>query len=356
MDTAPVSKMSSRQSTLQLPCDPKDLDLFISEPSELVLKTLRQLRGDVLVLGAGGKMGLHMCMMLRRGFDRLGLPNKVTAVSRFSTLHDREAFEKCGIETIAGDLCDEGFLASLPDAPEVVFMAGAKFGTAGNSGILRQMNVELPAKVGRRFSKSRIACFSTGCVYEFTSPATGGSTEESPTSPIGDYAQSCLQREAAFTRVSLEEGTEVILLRLNYSNEPRYGVLVDICTKVLNEEPVDVSMGYVNVIWQGDAVQHLIAAIPLASAPPRPLNITGAEILHVRDLAERFGAMLGKKVTIAGKEEETAWLNNPAKAHRLFGSPPTSLDQMMQWIAAWLTTCGETYGKPTGFERRDGKF
>jgi nucleoside-diphosphate-sugar epimerase len=330
--------------------------VFLSEPTPGALDALTKLSGPFLVLGAGGKMGLHLCLMLRRGLASLNRSDAVIAVSRFTTLRDRDDFESHGIAVHPCDLSDPAALAALPGAPTIYFLAGAKFGTAANTGLLQVANVEIPRKVAQRFQQSRIVAFSTGCVYPFVDFRTGGATEETPVAPVGDYAISCLGRETEFDTASRQHGTPVALIRLNYSVEFRYGVLVDIAQKVFAGVPVDVTTGYFNVIWQRDAIAHVIQATQLAGSPAVPINITGAETLSVRDTALRFGEILGRPVILAGTEAPTAWLNNASKSHRLFGPPSTSVEQMMSWIAAWLAHDGTTWGKPTAFERRDGKF
>lgn len=343
-------------TSLSLPTSSAEADEFISRPQKRVIEAFRSIEEDVLVLGAGGKMGLHLSMMARMAFDILGLSNRVIAVSRFNNLRSTEAFTAKGIETIPCDLTDIQQLENLPLVPNIIYMAGAKFGTAGNPELLQQMNVEVPKLVAQRFSKSRIVAYSTGCVYSYISPESNGSVEESLTEPPGKYALSCLGREQAFTQVSKDQGTQVALIRLNYAVEFHYGVLVDICQKVFRDEPVEVSMGYVNLIWQGDAIAYSLMALPYCDSPPFILNVTGSPVLSVRDCALRFGKILGKKVQITGEEKPTAWLSSAAKSYRLFGPPEVSLDEMMEWIAKWITTIGTTYGKPTGFQIRDGKY
>ena len=339
-----------------LPCAPEEIDSFLSESSTAVTAVLARAPGRVLVLGAGGKMGLHLSVMLQRALASLGRADDLVAVSRFRTLRDREDFTRQGVATLAADLEDEDQLAALPEAATVFFLAGVKFGTAAAAELLRRVNVELPRRVGERFRSARIVAFSTGCVYPFVTPASGGATEETPPAPVGDYALSCLGREDSFADVSRRHGTRVALIRLNYSVEFRYGLLVDIARRVFQGEPVDVTTGHVNVIWQRDAVEHVIRALDLAATPPSPVNITGAETLPVRKLAEDFGKLLGRPVRFTGAEAATAWLNNAAASHRRFGKPPTSVEQMQRWIAAWLVAGGGNWGKPTGFESRDGNF
>ena len=339
-----------------LPCPPGEIDDFISRPTPRVLEVVRRASGPFMILGAGGKIGLHLSIMLRSALDQLGRKDRVLAVSRFSTLRDRAAFEQHQIETLPCDLGDTASLNKLPDAPTVFFLAGVKFGTATDPGRLHAINVEMPHRVAEKFSRSRIVAFSSGCVYPFVTVASGGAREDTPSSPVGEYAASCVAREQAFTAIAAAHGTPVALIRLNYSIEFRYGLLVDIAQMVLAGRTVDVTTGYVNVIWQTDAVAHTIQSLEIAGAPAVPINVTGSEILSVRDLAHRFGAALGRTVQISGTEAETAWLNNAAHSHRLFGRPSTTVDQMIAWVSAWLLQNGETWGKPTGFEKRDGRF
>jgi nucleoside-diphosphate-sugar epimerase len=352
MPVAPISSTAHRG----LPCAASEIDDFIGRPTPRVIEVVAKAPGPFLVLGAGGKIGLHLSIMLRRALDQLGRNDRVIAVSRFSTLRDRSAFEQRGIETLPCDLVDTASLNQLPDAPTVFFLAGVKFGTATAPGLLHAINVEMPHQVAEKFARSRIIAFSSGCVYPFVTPASGGAREDTPSSPVGEYAASCVAREQAFTEVAAAHQTAVALIRLNYSIEFRYGLLVDIAQMVFEKRPVDVTTGYVNVIWQTDAVAHTIQSLDIAGAPAVPINITGSEILSVRDLAQRFGAALGRPVQITGTEADTAWLNNATRAHQLFGKPLTSVDQMIQWISAWLLQDGETWGKPTGFEKRDGRF
>lgn len=348
--------MARSDAKLQLPAPRSEIDLFLSRPTEAVRDTLRDLEGDVVVLGAGGKMGLHLCLMLRFALDELEQSNRVIAVSRFGNLKSKSEYEERGVETVSGDLRDEAFVQTLPEASTVFYLVGAKFGTSDNPDVLRETNVVLAERLAARYRDSRIVAFSTGCVYSFVTPVSGGSHEGSPTNPIGEYAISCLQRERCFLEASVKYETPVVLIRLNYSVEFRYGVLVDIGSKVFAGERVDVSTGFVNVIWQNDALCQIVQALALAQWPGVPLNITGPDILSVREIAKEFGRRFGKKVGFEGEENETAWLNNASRSHRLFGEPAVDVDTMIDWIAAWLAEGGQTYGKPTGFESRDGKF
>lgn len=348
--------LSSPRPPVALPCPAGALDDFLSEPSADVVRAVATLRGTALVLGAGGKMGLHLSLKLQKAARAARTELRVVAVSRFKALRERDSFSHAGIATIPCDLSDPRQVEALPDAETVFFLAGVKFGTGSSPGLLEQMNVVMPRIVAERFRRARIVAFSTGCVYPFVPTTSAGASEVTPVAPVGDYAKSCLRREEAFAAVSRASGTPVVLIRLNYSVEFRYGVLVDIATKVQAGQPVDVSMGHVNVIWQRDALAHIIQSLTVAATPPAPLNITGEGVLSVRQLAHRFADLFGVRAVITGEEAPTAWLNDASRAHQLFGPAPTSLETMMSWITAWLQHGGNTWGKPTGFEKRDGNF
>lgn len=339
-----------------LPVDRSQADKFLSQPSEAVTSALGLIKGTILVLGAGGKMGLHICSMIQNADRAAGRESRVKAVSRFSSVNGREPFERQSIPCISCDLEDDTAVAALPDAANVIFMAGAKFGTSDQPDLLERMNRELPRRIARRFGGSRMLVFSSGCVYSMLPTSSAGSRETDPTDPPGEYAVSVLAREKVFAEAAEEYGTKVALIRLNYATEFRYGVLVDVAQRVFNGEPVNLDMGYVNVIWQRDAVDQILRAFPLADTGPYILNITGAEKLSVRDLALRFGELFNREPILEGREAETAWLNDASKSHALFGTPPTSVDQMCKWTAAWISAGGESLGKPTGFQNRDGKY
>ncbi|MDF2378583.1 MAG: NAD-dependent epimerase/dehydratase family protein, partial [Verrucomicrobiales bacterium] len=268
-----------------------ELDDRASEPDELVCNAVAKVNGPVVVAGAGGKMGFHLCRMLRRALDQNGQNTEVIAVSRFGNPSTREPFEEHGIQTLSADLTGQEGVDALPEAGAVFFLAGQKFGTGDSPEILRLFNEEMPAKVAERYAGTPIVALSTGCVYPFVSPESGGSREADRIGPNGDYALSCVGRENAFLAFSKVHQSPIALIRLNYSVDLRYGVLVDIASRVYRAEPVDVTMGYLNCLWQGDAIRYTILALDHAFPAPQPfvLNVTGAEILAVRDLAHRFG-------------------------------------------------------------------
>lgn len=333
----------------------KDIDAELGAPHP-ELEKLPLPPGDILVLGAGGKMGLHLCLQWSRALARSGRSRRVLAVSRFQTLRGREEFESRGIDTIPCDMIDPGALARLPEAGIVYYLAGAKFGTSSSQDTLRISNVEMPKLVAERYRDSRIVALSTACVYPYVSPASGGSRESDPVGPLGAYAESCVGREKAFADASEKYGTPCVLVRLSYSCEYRYGVLADVGARVFHGEPVNLANGFANVIWQGDAIDMIARCFPLAASPSRALNLSGPDIVSIRWLAGEFGRRFGREVPFSGTESETAWLVNSAQVYRSLGRPATSLDEMIARTAAWIQGQGPTWGKPTKFEVRDGKF
>ncbi len=336
--------------------DERQLDELLSAPTDAAIRTMASLAGDLLVLGVGGKMGPTLARMAKRASDEAGVSRRVIGVSRFSDAAVRERLAGWGVETIAGDLLDRAFVAGLPDAPHVISMAGMKFGSSGNEPLTWAMNAWLPAILGERFRRSRIAAFSTGNVYGLVSKDSGGSIETDAPNPVGEYAMSCLGRERMFEYCSTRYGIPTAVLRLNYATELRYGVLVDLARKVVTGEPVDLSMSLVNVIWQGDANAMTLCALADCTVPANVLNVAGPEILRVRDVCEQLGAILNKVPRFTGTETDDALLNNGAAAHARYGRPRISVDQMLHWIADWVRRGGASLGKPTHFESRDGRF
>ena len=334
------------------PTTPDELDDLISTPNDKVVAVVRNLPGRFAVLGAGGKMGFHISKMLQRALVAAGRDEPVITVSRFSDTAKREQFQRAGFEVVASDLAEADQVAALPDAQNIISLAAIKFGTSGQPGLLHRINITTSQQVTERYRDSRIAMLSTGCVYAFTTPESGGSTEESSTDAPGEYAKSRVDQERVFVEASARHKTRVVLIRLNYSIDLRYGVLLDVAQKVLNRQPVDVTMGYANVIWQGDAVSHIIQSLTYATTPAEPLNITGPDTLKIREVAQAFGNRFGIEPTITGTEDKVAWLNNASKSHAMFGLPEVSLNQMIEWVATWLERGGVTLNKPTHFEVR----
>jgi nucleoside-diphosphate-sugar epimerase len=334
----------------------QELEEVLSRPSEEDIVAVNELGGDLMILGVAGKMGPSLAIRARRAANAAGVKMRVIGVSRFNSPGGRELLEGAGIETVSSELLDEGALEKLPDAPNIIHLATRKFGSTGNEPLTWAMNTYLPARVARRFHSSRIVLFSSGNVYPMSPVTQGGSTEDSPLEPVGEYAMTALGRERMFTHFSQLYGTPVSILRLNYAVELRYGVLFDIGMSVFDRRPVDLTMGNANVIWQGDANSICLRSFALASSPPFVLNLTGPETISVRAVAARFGQIFGVEPVFEGEERPTALLNNAARCFRIFGYPAVSVDQIVDWVAVWIGSGGRSLNKPTHFETRDGKF
>ena len=329
------------------------MEEFMTMPSEALIADLAKAPGDIMVLGVGGKMGPTLARMAKRAVPE----RKVIGVARFSEKGVRERLVKAGVETIAADLLDRASLEKLPKAANIVFMAGRKFGAAGNVPLTWAMNVHVPAMVAEVFKASRIVAFSTGCVYPFVPVESGGATEDvAPIPPPGDYATSCVGRERMFEYFSAEHGTSGRLFRLNYAIDMRYGVLHDIGRKVRNGEAIDLTMGHANVIWQGDANSVALRCLAHATVPTTPINVTGPETFEVAKVAAEFGKQFGKTPKLTGTPAPTGWINNAARMVKEFGPPSVSLQKMIEWTADWLLRDMATLNKPTHYEVRDGKY
>jgi len=328
----------------------------LSEPYQEDIDFAERLDGDIMILGAAGKMGLSLIRRIKRASERAGIDRTIYGVSRYSDPADKDLLESWGIETIEADLLSEGSLASLPDCENVIYMVGMKFGTDGREPQTWTINSYLPGRVARRFSGSRIVAFSTGNVYPPVPIDSGGCSEEDETGPVGEYAQSCLGRERVFQYFSQHYETPVCLLRLNYAVEARYGVLTDIAKWVYHGDPVPLDMGYVNVIWQGDANSVCFRSLEQTDSPAEILNLTGPETLSVRMIAEQFGERFDSDVKFRGTEHETALLNDASRCHDLYGPPKVSADEVIDLVASWIENENEIMDKPTKFHVRSGEF
>ena len=343
------------------PTSTDELEELLSRPRDRVRDALARCPGDVIVLGAGGKMGPSLSRMLQRAADELQDPRKIIAVSRFSgstnpSLQQNGVAGSDKIHVISCDLTSHDDVAKLPDAPNVIFMAGQKFGTSGNPAATWAMNAAVPALIANRYRSSRIVVFSTGNVYPFTHHTTRGARESDATAPVGEYAMSCVAREQIFSFYSERFKSPTLLLRLNYAIDLRYGVLVDIAQKILRGDTVDLTMGYVNVIWQGDANANAIAALAHCSAPATILNVTGTQTLAIREAANRIAQLMNKQVAFTGTESEDALLSDSSQMQTLFGDPDIDEDQLIEWVAKWVSSGGASLAKPTHFEERSGRF
>ena len=331
----------------------EELDDALSLPRPETTAALDACPGDVVILGAGGKMGPTLSRMARRAARD---SRRVIAVSRWSSADARQRLESAGVETVSCDLMDRDLVAKLPDASNVIFMVGQKFGTTDAPEMTWGMNTLVPAFCADRYRDARIVAFSTGNVYALTPVESGGSRETDTLAPVGEYAASCVGRERMFELHSRRYGARVSILRLNYAIDLRYGVLVDIALRVFRSEPVSVDMGYVNVIWQGDANRVAIETLPFAASPPFVVNLTGRETLSVREQAAWFGQRFGKSPRFTGSERPDALLSNTARMASSFAPPAMSVDDLRRRVADWVERGGPLLGKPTKFETRDGKF
>lgn len=334
-----------------------ELDEALSRPTPGVLQTLTRITGDIAVLGAGGKMGPTLCWMLRRAFDELGQTDRrVWAVSRFSSAAPAEWLRPRKIDVVRCDLLDRDAVATLPDVPNVIFMAGQKFGTQSDPSATWVMNTVVPAIVAERYSSARMVALSTGCVYPLQPWQGPGSQESDPLGPPGEYANSCVGRERVLSYFAQRHHSPLVLVRLCYAIDLRYGVLLDLAQKIWSGQPVKVTMGATHVIWQGDANARIIECLNYATDPPTAVNLTGRDRLLIRDLAQRLGELLERPVQFTGEEAPTAWVWNANKSYAWFGSPVVSLEEMLTATANWVKHGGATLDKPTHFEVRDGQF
>ncbi len=323
----------------------------MTEPVPEVRDAVSRINGEIMILGIAGKMGLTLGELLVRS----GAAG-VIGVSRFSSPGDRETLEAKGVRTVQCDLIDDDSLRALPDAGHIILLAGHKFGSTGNEPLTWAMNAMLPGKVMQRFPDSRIVYVSSGNVYRFVSPESGGSVESSPLGPVGEYAQSRLGGERLAAYYAERNGTPLAIVRLFYATELRYGVFLDIAQRVWTGQPIDLSMGYVNQIWQGDANAYLARSFPFCESPARILNMTGSEHLEIRDVALKLGVLMGRTPVFEGEESHTALLGNASALFNLLGLPRVSSAEMMEWVAAWVMNEGPTLGKPTKYESRNGQF
>lgn len=336
--------------------DLKKIEELYSMPSPALLSDLEQIEGDIMLLGIGGKMGVGMGKLLVESLKILNKPNKVYGVSRFSDPTIRESVERSGVIVISCDLLNDSSLQNLPQVSNIIYLAGHKFGTSGNEDFTWAMNTYLPGRVAQKFKDSQIVAFSSGNVLPFVPVHEGGVDEDTRPEPIGEYAQSCLGRERIFEYFSKTNGTRILIYRLNYAVDFRYGVLMEIGKSVLNNVPIDLSSGNVNVIWQGDANEIAIRSLLHTESPAKLLNVTGPETLSIRWVANQFGKIFDRPPTFVNHPEGTALLNNASECHRLFGYPRVTVREIIEINAQWLLQGGDLWDKPTHFQERGGQF
>jgi nucleoside-diphosphate-sugar epimerase len=334
----------------------QQLNDLLTQPSEADIAFARRFDGDFMVLGAGGKMGPSLAQRLGQALRSAGSKSRVIAVSRFSSSDAESQLKASGVETQSCDLLDLDSLKSLPLVKNVLFLAGRKFGSAGDPEVTWAMNTVVPAQVAQHFRDSRIVAFSTGNVYPFVSPETGGCVESDFLSPVGEYAQSCLGRERVFEFFSKQFNTPCLIFRLNYATDLRYGVLVDIARQVYENKPVDLSVPAFNVLWQGDANSYAMRSLELCESPARILNVTGPEIVQVLQAAEFFSRRFKRELQVKGKSSGLALLNNASACHNTLGYPSVSTGELMEAVASWIESGGTSLNKATKFQVMDGKF
>ena len=334
----------------------QELDRFMSQPSIALINDLKAIDGDIMVLGAGGKMGPTLCKLAMNAISEAGIEKKVIAVSRFSNEKHAQDLESHGIHVLKADLLNESDLENLPDIPNIIYMAGRKFGTSKDQSLTWAMNAYLPGRVADRFKKSRIVAFSTGNVYPFVNIDSGGCNEADETGPLGIYAQSCLGRENVLRYFSNKNKTPILLYRLNYAIDLRYGVLLEIARTVKAQKPLDITTGYFNIVWQGYANEVALRCLLHCESPVKVMNVTGIETVSARETAEKFAKIFNVKTQFTGTEQDTALLSNASQCMKLFGNPDVSLDDMIEMTAKWVQSEGETLDKPTHFQERQGNF
>ncbi len=334
----------------------KELDKRLSTPSKKLIDDMKDIKGDIMVLGAGGKMGPTLCLLAKNAIKKAGVEKKVIAVSRFTDPTAKQFFHDNDIETIPTDLLDQDQVSALPEVENVIFMAGKKFGTSGNEYLTWAMNAKVPVLVAEKFKKSNIVVFSSGNIYPMVPIHSGGVTEKIKPVPVGEYAQSVLARERMFEYAAQEYGTNVFMYRLNYAVDLRYGVLYDIASSIMEDEPISITTPSFNCIWQGDANEIAIRALLHADSPAVKMNVTGPETVSVRKAANQMGQLLGKEVKFKGEESNQAYLSDSGKAFEEFGYPTVSLNTLIKWQVKWIEKGGRALGKPTHFEEREGDF
>ena len=338
------------------PGSEQQLDNLLTEPNDADMAFAERLDGDTIILGAGGKMGPTLAKRLRRALRSAGRQLRVTAVSRFSSSEVVRELADAEVETISCDLLDPEQVSALPHTPNVLFLAGRKFGSSADPELTWAMNAVVPAQVAQHYRDSRIVVFSTGNVYPFVSPDQGGSVESDAVAPRGEYAQSCLARERVFEYYSKKFQTPCLIFRLNYAIDLRYGVLVDIARQIFEGKSVDLSVPVVNVLWQGDANSYAMRALELCQSPARILNVTGPETISVRTAAEFFAKRLQRDLTIASDSKGLALINNAGACHAALGYPKVSSDELMEAVVGWVASGGSSLHKATKFQTTDGKF
>ncbi len=334
----------------------KMLDEMLVTPSRMLTEDMKKIDGDIMVIGAGGKMGPSLCVLAKNAIKEAGLSKRVIAVSRFTDPIATQFLQDNDIETVSTDLLEEGSVEKLEEVKNIIFMAGRKFGTEGGEALTWAMNTYLPAQIGKKFRRSRIVAFSSGNVYPMMPIHSGGASEAVKPEPIGEYGMSCLGRERMFEYCSEKYKTPMLIYRLNYAVDLRYGVLHDIAENIMKDRPISVDTPAFNCIWQQDANEIAIRSLLHTQYPIARLNVTGPETVSVRDAADQLGRLLKKEPQFIGEEKSKAYLNNAGKAIRLFGYPKVGINELIEMQGDWILSGGRSLGKATHFEERGGNY
>ncbi|MBR2021331.1 MAG: NAD(P)-dependent oxidoreductase [Clostridia bacterium] len=332
------------------------LNEMSTTPSDVLVEDIKKIDGDIMILGAGGKMGYNLCVLAKNAVKKAGVNKRVIAVSRFSDEYARNYLVNEGVEIIPCDLLDLEQLRALPDVKNIIFMAGRKFGTDGEEWRTWAVNSTLPAFVCEKFKNSNIVVFSSGNIYPIVPISSGGCTEKDKVGPIGEYPMSVLARERAFEYAANTYGTKVFIYRLNFAVDLRYGVLYDMAYNIMNGTPIRLETPVLNCIWQGSAIEYAIRALLHTESPANIMNITGPEIISIKKAAKMLGEYLGKEPVFEGQEGNDAYLNDAGCAMEVFGYPSVSANTLIRWQAEWILDGGRGLGKPTHFEERKGSY
>ena len=332
------------------------LNDLLTQPTSALIEDIKKIDGDIMVLGAGGKMGWTLCVLAKNAIKAAGIDKKVIAVSRFSDDFAKNYLTENGVDIISCDLLNLEQLRALPNVKNIIYMAGRKFGTDGEEWKTWALNATLPAFVCEKFKDSNMVVFSSGNIYPIVPLASGGCTEKDKVGPIGEYPMSVLARERAFEYAANTFGTKIFMYRLNFAVDLRYGVLYDMAYNIMNGTPIRLATPVLNCIWQGSANEYAIRGLLHATSPVNIMNITGPETISIKKAATMIGEILGKEPIFEGEEGNDAYLNDAGKAMEVFGYPSVSANTLIKWQAEWILDGGRGLGKPTHFEERKGSY
>ena len=334
----------------------EELEDVLTQPAPALVQFISRITSPLVILGAGGKMGPTLAALAKRAADQARHNLDVIAVSRFTDPRCKVWLEKHGVQTHTADLLNRADVDRLPDSANIIYLLGLKFGTSQQPAATWAMNTIPPALVSERYHNSKIVALSSGNVYPMSNVNTLGSQEEDPLTPLGEYPNAVVARERIFEFYSRQHNTPLALIRLFYAVELRYGVLVDIATKILHGEPISLANGYFNCIWQGDANEMIIRSLALAASPPARFNLCQPQVYSLRSVAVELGEHMQAAPLFADSEASTALIGDPSRICQALGRPGTRFVQILKWTADWVRKGGRNLNKPTHFEVRDGVY